>query len=474
MKKVSGLSSYTQVGFSNPTFASDNIHCCHDERSSRMEASGHRRSAMKKVSGLGFYVIGLILLFGFNPLYPGDFSNAGKEFYLCFQRNYKPPRLQKENGVRLSLFITASQDANVKINIESLNYNKEYQVKAGEMKEINIDPSCEITSDDEVVRNSIYISSDVPVVVYGLNTMHQTTDTYTAIPVKSLGMEYYVMCYSTSVGYTSQYAIIAAEDNTKIEISPGPSSATARQGKKFTLNRGEVFQSCGDIELDEDDLTGTYIKSDKKIAVFSGHQCAYVPKNVIACNHLVEQLPPLKYWGNDYVVPPLEGRTGSVIRILASENNTIVTAGQEKFTLRAGEFTELNVGKATLKIKADKPVLTAQFSRGFKSGDSTGDPMMMIIRSLNTASNEYRFATPINGLWKHYINITASSDALKEMTLDGKAIGQSLFNNAGDDLKTAAIPVEHGSHIIKSGKKFCISIYGFGYGKDEFDAYGSM
>lgn len=57
------------------------------------------------------------------------------------------------------------------------------------------------------------------------------------------------------------------------------------------LNCGDVYQI---IAIDEGDLTGTSIESNKPIAVYSGHNCAYVPdaKNR-ACNMLAEQIPPM-------------------------------------------------------------------------------------------------------------------------------------------------------------------------------------
>ena len=46
------------------------------------------------------------------------------------------------------------------------------------------------------------------------------------------------------------------------------------------------------------DLTGSIINADQPVAVFGGHDCAYVPYDQAACDHLEEQLLPNETLGH--------------------------------------------------------------------------------------------------------------------------------------------------------------------------------
>jgi hypothetical protein len=154
----------------------------------------------------------------------------------------------------------------------------------------------------EDVGQAIYITSDVPISVYGLNRRAQTTDNYLAFPTEVLGTEYMVLSYySFSPEMQSTFAIVATEDSTTIEITPTTQTSGGKPANRpftITLNKGNVYQvgarNNSHSVNNPKDLTGTYIKSNKKIAVFGGHQCATVPSPAVtACNVLCEQLPSI-------------------------------------------------------------------------------------------------------------------------------------------------------------------------------------
>eukprot|EP00058_Branchiostoma_floridae_P014878 XP_002600366.1 hypothetical protein BRAFLDRAFT_66599 [Branchiostoma floridae] len=70
---------------------------------------------------------------------------------------------------------------------------------------------------------------------------------------------------------------------------------------------------------------GTRITSNKPVTLMSGVQCANVPAGIGACDHLVEQIPPLDTWGKRFVTVPLAVRTGGdIFRIVAARNGTTV------------------------------------------------------------------------------------------------------------------------------------------------------
>jgi hypothetical protein len=90
----------------------------------------------------------------------------------------------------------------------------------------------------------------------------------------------------------SQFAIVATENNTEVNILPSVHTTKnqANQLYNVRLNRGEVYQVVARNDpSNKCDLSGSIIKANKKIAVFSGHQCASFHKKILACNHLMSK-----------------------------------------------------------------------------------------------------------------------------------------------------------------------------------------
>lgn len=407
----------------------------------------------------------------------------GKEFWLCFMRNHTDsPLKNKDNQLKLELFITSETDAIVNIEIEALNYQKQIKVPAGTVRNVKLNPLAQIRSSEVNEKGmGVHVSSDVPVTVYGLNRRRLTTDTFLALPNEVLGTEYLAVGYDIAIQLTAQFAIVATEDSTKVTIIPSVITRKNKKAKKeFTinLNKGDVYQVTSlprPSSKEKADLTGSIVISDKKVAFFSGHQCAYVPENIHACNHLVEQIPPTKAWGTHYYIGRQQKRTNYTYRVLASENNTKIFEDYKLInTLNRGEYLE-KVSDKDVQITADNPVLVAQYSQGFKNGDSIGDPMMMLISPTQQFLKKYRFATPVNGSWEHYINIVTPTKSIRSLRLDGKPIPRKKFKNFGTSRYSIAyIRVAYGTHEITGDEPFGMSSYGFGFGEDKMDAYGNI
>ncbi|MBI5326250.1 MAG: IgGFc-binding protein [Ignavibacteriae bacterium] len=406
-------------------------------------------------------------------------NSEGTEFWLCFMQNFEESdKTSNSNILLLELFITGSYDTKVRIEIDGLNFIKDTFLVGGTVNNIKINPKAMSTLKEQAERLAIHITSELPISVYGLNRRFQTTDTYLGLPVSVLGTEYRAMCYNVANKLMSEFEIIATEDSTEVMIVPTSNTYKALKGEqsKIYLKKGDVYQVFARYEpLGRCDLTGTYIKSNKKIAVFSGHQCAYVPQHIIACNHLAEQLPSVPSWGKHFYIGKLESRSKYSYRVLANEPRTKIFEDSKLVkTLNGGEFYEGTSSKE-IQITADKPVLVAQYSQGFMNGDSIGDPMMLFISPTQQFLNQYRFATPVNGAWKHYVNVVVPTKAIGTMQLDGVKIDSTKFHSLGlSRYSIAYIQVPFGSHTIEGELPFGMSSYGFGFGNDAYDAYGTM
>lgn len=411
-------------------------------------------------------------------------NSEGREFWLCFMKNFRSAGLDVQNRqatLRLQLFITSSYDANVSIDIEEIDYHTTIEVRANTVVPVQIPARAQLRALETAERLAVYIKADTTISVYGLNSRYQTTDTFLGLPTAVLGKEY------RAVGYTklasdllSAVSIVATEDDTEIEITPTATTSTGRPPGvpfKIRLRKGDVYTVGARWEsIGPCDLTGTRIVSNKKVAVFSGHNCAYVPSKVEACNHLVEQLPPVTAWGLHYYVGNLKERSRYTYRVIASENKTRVFENSKLISvLNAGELYESLNTFNSVQITADKPILVAQFAQGFKNGDSVGDPMMILVSPTQQFLNQYRFATPISGDWHHYINVVSPTENIGQLRLNGKRVDSTLFTVLGESrYSLAQIQVPYGTHVIRSEVPFGLYSYGFGYKSDAYDAYGNM
>ena len=97
------------------------------------------------------------------------------------------------------------------------------------------------------------------------------------------------------------------------------------------------------------DLTGTEIRASAKVGVIAGHNCAFVPSNRWACDHLEEHLFPEEAWGVEAIVSvtqPLRGEP-NVIRILSGRDGNSITfdpaSVHAPVTLGRGQYLEFEV-----------------------------------------------------------------------------------------------------------------------------------
>ena len=174
---------------------------------------------------------------------------------------------------------------------------------------------------------------------------------------------------------------MATQDGTSVTITPTAAIPTHPAGVPYTiaLNRGQTYQ--GRADAGNADLTGTLITSSAPIAVFGAVRCVNIPNSgTLACDHIVEQIPPTSTWGRNFVSVPLATRlNGDTFRFLAQENGTVVSVnGVVVATLNRGQVHERQiVGRAS--ITATDPILVAQFSNGSTWDGVTSELFMMLI-----------------------------------------------------------------------------------------------
>lgn len=238
-------------------------------------------------------------------------------------------------------------------------------------------------------------------------------------------------------------AVVATEDRTELTLTTrgttvageGLDALAAGATGRVVLNAGDVAlwvgpsdEDCTDDVFEPlsrsrfcragpgDDLTGSALRASAPVAVFVGHDCAMVPFDRFACDHLEEQLPPHTALGTRYhvarVVPVLPRLAGdppegepAVLRIVATRDDTTLrvtpTPPEALGTLRAGQAITLTT-RDDLLVEATAAVVVATLRAGSEWWPATvpitraalGDPAMAIEAPTAQRSAEHTVWVP--------------------------------------------------------------------------------
>ncbi|MFO7735388.1 MAG: hypothetical protein R6W70_04135 [bacterium] len=338
------------------------------------------------------------------------------------------------------------------------------------------------------------------------NILMYSNDATLLIPIGAMGKEYTVLTWPTwglrkcdgafgncfpddtnsSPGYISIVAV--AEGSTEVNVNysadtisgEGVSSAKKGSSDSYNLQQHQILTinsadascpvpACGGMACDGfsgcygPDLTGTYIEADKKIAVFAGSECTFIPADLYACDHMEHQIFPLQSWGKSYAVSRTKPRNAEedFYRILASEDSTYVkwSGGiSGEIYLNAGEMHYFSTN-SDFVVQADKPILVGQFLASQNAGADTGDPAMMLLVPNEQMRDDYIFLVPPN---YDYNRITIVAEKDTEIVLNDTTYDSNNFTQIpGTNWYREWIDMETGAHTLKSDKAVGLYVYGF-------------
>jgi len=376
-------------------------------------------------------------------------NNQGVSFHTAFISNY-------DTSGSLSLFISSKESSIGQIKLLDNNETIDFTIAANTIEKISI-PKRMLLAGTGISTKILEITSEKDIVIVGLNQRFQSTDAFLLLPDKLLGKEYYTMGYANILA--DEFAIVAQENNTQVKVM----LANNLGNFEVNLSKGEVYQYQKTAEL-----TGSHILSNKNIAVLSGNRCTNIPNSKAYCDHIVEQMLPVNTWEKEFITVGLKTRIkGDTFRILASEDNTVITInGTAVSTLNQGEYYE-TILKDRNHITANSPILVSQYSNGSSFDNVTSDPFMALVPAVTQYDNKHIINTPSG--FTDYINVIAPTSAINDIKLDGVDIDSNEFIAvSGTTYSAAQIQISSGSHTITSDEK--IGLLGYGYAS--YDSYG--
>lgn len=248
--------------------------------------------------------------------------------------------------------------------------------------------------------------------------------------------------------------------------APPPACAAARPGyREVTMSMGQRF-ACNETDHD---LTGSRITADRRVAVFGGHACAYVPYFAQACDHLEEQMPPIETLGREYVGAPMGDGTladTNIVRVIAgvSDTNVTIEGAAAGGSLNAGQYIEFEATRP-YRVTASQGVLVAQYLRGQQARvpeAPRGDPALTVLVPSEQFRQDYTFILPTsynpgtNG--QNFVLVTRPPGL--SILVDGAPISASFLPIAGSEI--GVVPLSGGTHTMSSDGRFGLVSYGLG------------
>lgn len=441
----------------------------------------------------------------------GDISNTGTEFWVGY--GYQA-LMTTSNNQQMVLYISAKQDATVTVEIPGVGYSQSYNVLANVALVTNPLPKAgledaRLNSTGVLNRGIKVYSNGVPVSVWAHIYASQSSGATMVLPTNTWGSDYTVL---TTGGQTNSgiphsfFFVMAAEDNTIVDITPSADITQNAQGTtvlypagvtfSITLNKGQVFNALGRLNSSSNgqDLTGTKVKARdcKKIALFTGN--GRVQLSVGGCSftdggsdNLIQQMFPKAAWGSKYLTVPFKDMEAGFYRVVVSDQATVVKVNGTVIppaSLINGFYYQIETGEPNL-VETDKPVMVAQFCAthrcngtgitGFANTGLYGDPEMVILSPVQQAINDVTvFSASQFAIQRNYINVVVKNAGVASFQLDGVNVAAQFTPHPKDPAYSVAqfTGLAGGvSHRITSTENFNAIAYGFTNDNDH-ESYG--
>ncbi len=325
-------------------------------------------------------------------------------------------------------------------------------------------------------------------------------DASIVIPTRLLGKEYIIQTYPQDV-YSSEFAIVATEDNTAVTITPTfdtnggktkdtPFSVTLSKGQAYLVASKKREEGSQDFSAD---LTGSLVCADKPVAVFNGNQQTGIPnKEGYSQDFLIEQAIPVTQWGTEFYLSKLTNTVSNYAHITALENGTnvqIYVGGNTPtpIQLDRGKTQTIQLKNANeVIVKADKPLVCYDYTTTAAENN--------ICTTVGLEEVCYIYGDPSNAMmpaWKHHVQsmtfytgpldpqnpdvtpqhfyayiVTKTSD-IGKFTLNGAAVDATSFNKFQADATMAYAHIklpdagERSYHLLETtGEGFVGMVYG--------------
>ncbi|KAL8220198.1 UNVERIFIED_CONTAM: hypothetical protein K2H54_040423 [Gekko kuhli] len=347
------------------------------------------------------------------------------------------------------------------------------QVNDGQTLSVTVPHEAEMVGTG-LFDSTVIVQADKDISVLSVNGKPNSVDTTIVYPVTSLGTEYYIVTPTVGTDRYREFAIIAWEEPTSIDIYLKGTVTFQRKkyhhGNKIsiTLSPYQAVQLQSEV-----DVSGTRIVSQKPVAVYSGHTCISRQAN---CDHVSEQLLPVSSWGTNFIVPSLPFDTEYDIVYVSTSQKTHVDAqiGASKSNrdLTAARAHLYGIqGSTAMSLSANSGIQVTFFSDGGTHGSLRYDPFFMAIPPVSSYCQAYIIYGQDH--FENYALIIAKSSETSGITLDKRPLRNLQWNPVpGTEFSWASHSLGHRYtvHVVEHPTSL-FGLLSVGVGNEK--AYGS-
>lgn len=344
-------------------------------------------------------------------------------------------------------------------------------------------------------QKGIHIQSDVPIAVYSHIYGSASAGASILLPVSCWGYKYQsvnsVQNYATNC--FSWVYVIAQADSTLVEITPTqPTLAETITGlqagvaSNILLQKGQIYAALGQIVGSGPsgyELTGTKIRSlsaGKPIAVFSGSSRTSSPASCGSSggDNDMAQVFPLHIWGKDYLTAPLPASnlatfaSNNTFKIMVNDPQTVVTRNGVVLTGLVNNSYYRYESNTADYIRADKPIMVAQFMNGGACTQGLGDPDMYYLSPIGSGIKKINsLRTNRGSISINYASIIIPTAGISSLLFDGSPTFDHSYAHpqlAGYSVVIKSWPSAISQFTIQSDSAFT----GLSFGMGPVESYG--
>lgn len=426
-------------------------------------------------------IILFILLVGINNLSSQNMTTSGTDFWLSFMNNTD----ESQGPDMLKVFVAGNSTCSVTLSNPNTGWHSIETVYPGQVSIISVPQNQGYTSGFEQLSNTgLHLTSPQPVSVYTATMGAYSYDITNIYPTEVLRDRYMIQSYPSD-RYGSEFVVVATENNTWVDIILTSATVGGFQSGDtvsiFLPVAGKCYQMIS--VYNGGDFSGTTVtaRDCKRIAVFQGDVCAYIPDRPTggSCDHIVEQAVPTDYWGRKFLVAPSTESLHDRVRITALYDSceVLINGGTNVMLMSGGTYEYTMTGPVAQRnpmlINASSPVSVNQYFAS--TGSGIGDPSMITIfpveQMIDSVTFISRSSTYTNN---HYVNIVLKTEDCPLLRCDGSLINQDWFTPFQYDPSYSYVRMLLGtttqSHTINMAGGSGFNAYSYGLGNHE--SYG--
>lgn len=323
------------------------------------------------------------------------------------------------------------------------------------------------------------VTSDQRIGVVQFNPLHNvyTNDASLLLPLEKWGTEYRVTAQAPLGPYgLPSYLTVTTNVATCLTVTPSVTTTMGTSaGAVASIPAGVTTPFCLlpfqrlNLEAIPGDLTGSVIRSELPVAVYAGSTCANIPTAFPWCDHVSEQLLPVKAWDVEFPLcrSQLRSAEPDIIRLHASAPATTVSVTDggtttPYFLPAPGSYIDVPVSGDGL-ITANAPIHVMDNLVGYSYSANDGDPAIVQIPGIRHWTDAYRFVVPpMTNV--DFVSVVAPAGT--SVALDGIPVA-GFAPITGTGYQCVRVSVADGLHFIQGDREFEI----FTHGYDDYDSY---